>query len=341
MRENKVGTIIRNSNIQIPDLKQIPEDVILNSAIQSCIKVLKNQQSNQRYIEAAENLLDNTYLEIKSEGFLLLLLRIINNRKNPRNALVGGGPTKNFNLAILCEGISITDLTEAISNAKRFTEKNNLVFANIEIPHVGGGAAAKATWVDGALRLMSKLLDEGVKLAEPAAEKLAAEAIRKAGPTNVIYYSLGAISNAVKVMAIDGAQTLISAASSRPLVMFGLGAVVMGVAMFALKSKKGNNNTRNGVNKTLKVVNNTSKAVNNTIKGVNNTSKGVNNTTKGVNNATKGVNKGVNNIRTPPTKAPAAPEGPPAAATASPRKGLANKISLNLTLEEDPIPLTN
>jgi len=330
----KLGANVRNTNIIIPDLKKIPEDVILNSAIQSCIKVLQNQQANKKYIDAAENVVNNADLDIKSEGFLLLLLRIINNRKNPRNVLVGGA--KNSDLAILCEDINIADLTEAISNVKRFTENNNLAFANVEIPLVGGGAAAAPKWVDGALSLMSKLLDKGVKLAEPVAEKLATDAIRKAGPTNVIYYSLGAIANAVKVMAIDNSQALISAASSRPLVMFGLGAVVMGVSMFALTFKKGSNNARNGVNKTLKNVNNTIKAVNNTTIGVNNTRKGVNNNRKGVNN----TRKGVNNTHRPPAPPASAPAAPLLANKTS--KGVNNnrKGVLNMILEEDPSPMT-
>ena len=306
----------------IPDLTKMSEDVILNSAIQSCIQVLQNQKTKERYIEAAENLLDNPDLEIKSEGFLLLLLRIINNRKKPRNVLVGG--SKNFNLAILCEGITITDLTDALSNAKRFTEKYNLAFANIEIRHVGGAAAvAKATWVDGAISLMGELFEGGIKLAEPVAEKLANEAIRKAGPGNIIYYSLGVAANAVKVMAIDNSQAVLLAASKHPLVTFGLGAVVMGVAMFALTSKKGNSNNKASTS--------TEKSVN---KGVNN------NTRKGVNN----TRKGVNNTHPSPTAAPAAPEGPPAAAPASPWKGQTNKNrkgSLNMTLEEDPSLLVN
>lgn len=236
--------LTRRSGGGVQNIGNFSEEQILNYSIKTCIDILNNQHTDSRYIESANNIYMSQDLDVKTQGFLLLLLRIINNLKNG-SSIVLERTNKNVDLEILCEGINISDLIEALNNSEQFAIENNLYFPHIEVTQAGGASAG--SWEVYAIKLVSGLLDKTPPVAE-VVEAVGNALIRKVGPNNVLYYSLGMAAEAIKLMAVDNAQMLLTASSKQKgVVAVTVGIAVVGGAIYAL--------TYNGSTKTRRQVN--------------------------------------------------------------------------------------
>jgi hypothetical protein len=235
--------LTRRSGGGVQNIGNFSEEQILNYSIKTCIDILNNQHTDSRYIESANNIYMNPDLDVKTQGFLLLLLRIIKNLKNG-SSIVLERTNKNVDLEILCEGINISDLIDALNNSEQFAITNNLYFPHIEVAQAGGASAG--SWEVLAIKLVSGLLDKTPPVAE-VVEAVGNALIRKLGPDNVLYYSLGMAAEAIKLMAVDNAQMLLTASSKQKgVVALTVGIAVVGGAIYAL--------TYNGTTKTRKQV---------------------------------------------------------------------------------------
>jgi hypothetical protein len=220
----------------------MPNDkIILNSSIETCIKLLNNQNTSIKYIESAEDILNDANLSVKTEGLLLLLLRIINSDKLPKdnynNNYLQGGDNYNRNLVILSENITYEHLNDALNNFENFSNVTNNA-NNFHKPQIILKGGDPAYWMVEAMnKIQDKLMNVATPVIEEAAIKVIDQGIRHAGPLNVIKYSLEMIAESVKVAAIDNAELVLKKMSSHPVVTAGVGVVVVGVALYAMTYK--------------------------------------------------------------------------------------------------------